>query len=380
MEIWRKRPPYQSLKKSVSFTTFTEETTEKNRMANVVESGEGEPAAKKAKLQPEDPIFKSFDNDLKQKLNRCRTLISNSNLVFLKIICANAKSRVPFSKATCDTENIKWPGSNEEVNCMVEDLFLEGLDILDVYFNKHQIPEDPRYQSALAKFLKFFSEDHRPLFEDIPESKEGEWAIRLAQHLLSKLSVHGSYVIGRYPGCKFRCICPCRKHDALVGYCGDTSFGYKFGWHGETDIIIQEIPVSVHESAAEMKPKPDAKVSVNSIEVKNTPWFSLDNEAQMKAQTITFSPLQVKYNKTELRNCLIPGIGIGRRDVVAFFYDSEYDILLRSDDMALFLDQELTYSVVIFLWLTLNYRLFCSGLTDEMNRFKAGFFDVVDFE
>ena len=156
--------------------------------------------------------------------------------------------------------------------------------------------------------------------------------------------------------------------------------GYKFGWHGETDIIIQEIPVSVHESAAEMKPKPDAKVSVNSIEVKNTPWFSLDNEAQMKAQTITFSPLQVKYNKTELRNCLIPGIGIGRRDVVAFFYDSEYDILLRSDDMALFLDQELTYSVVIFLWLTLNYRLFCSGLTEEMNRFKAGFFDVVDFE
>ena len=101
-------------------------------------------------------------------------------------------------------------------------------------------------------------------------------------------------------------------------------------------------------------PKPDAKVSVNSIEVKNTPWFSLDNEAQMKAQTITFSPLQVKYNKTELRNCLIPGIGIGRRDVVAFFYDSEYDILLRSDDMALFLDQELTYSVLVdsLHWLT----------------------------
>ena len=128
-------------------------------MANVFESGEGEPAAKKVKLQNEDPIFKSFDNDLKQKLNRCRLLISNSNLIFLKITCANAKSRVRFSNATCDTETIKWPDSeDEDVNCMVEDLFVEGLDILDVYFNKHQIPEDPRYQSALAKFLKFFSE------------------------------------------------------------------------------------------------------------------------------------------------------------------------------------------------------------------------------
>ena len=154
--------------------------------------------------------------------------------------------------------------------------------------------------------------------------------------------------------------------------------GYKFGWHGWTDIIIEDIPVSVQDRAAQMKPKPDAKIS--SIEVKNTPCFSLENEAQMKAQTITFSPLQAKYNKSELRNCLIPGIGIGTRDVLAFFYDSENDILLRSDDMALFLDKELAYSVVIFLWLTLNYRLFCSGLTEEMNKFKAGFFEVVDFE
>ena len=67
--------------------------------------------------------------------------------------------------------------------------------------------------------------DHSPLLEDIPESKEGEWAIRVAQHLLSKLSVHRSYVISPFLGCKFGSTCPCRKHDALVGYCGDTSFG-----------------------------------------------------------------------------------------------------------------------------------------------------------
>ena len=65
--------------------------------------------------------------------------------------------------------------------------------------------------------------DHSPLLDE--DKKEGEWAIRIAQHLLSKLSVHRSYVKAPYSGCKFESTCPCPLQDNLVGYSGDTSFG-----------------------------------------------------------------------------------------------------------------------------------------------------------
>ena len=152
--------------------------------------------------------------------------------------------------------------------------------------------------------------------------------------------------------------------------------GYKHGWHGETDIILEDLPFSVQEAPPLVKPKPDAYNAV----IKATPSFSQEYEAQVKAQTITFSALRLRNHKTELRNYLIPGIAIGTRDVLVYFYDPENDILLRSFDMILFQEGKLTYSVVIFLWLTLNYRLFCSGLTEEMKKFKSGFFDLIDID
>ena len=120
--------------------------------------GEGEPARKKAKRQPDD-IFKTLDNQVKLRLEKSLPIICNlPNLMFLKIIFANAKSRVPFSKATCDTEEMFWPDGNEPVNCTIDNLFVEGMDILNTYLNKNKIPEDQAYQDALAKLLKFFSE------------------------------------------------------------------------------------------------------------------------------------------------------------------------------------------------------------------------------
>ena len=126
-----------------------------------------------------------------------------------------------------------------------------------------------------------------------------------------------------------------------------------------------------------IKPKPKATNAVHSVEISTQ--FSPENEAQLKAQTITFSPLPAKLNESKLRNNLVPGLGISSRYILAYFYDSENDILLRSDDLLL-LDKELVYKTAIFLWLTLNYKLFCSGLTEEMKTFKAGFFDVVDIK
>ena len=124
-------------------------------------AGETGQERKKAKFEHsgKDLIFKSFDKDLKEKLDRCRQQISNSNLVFLKITCANAKSKVPFTKATCDTITHIWPDDGEEVNCMVEHLFYEGLEILNQYFNKNKIPEDTALRFALAKLLDFFNKE-----------------------------------------------------------------------------------------------------------------------------------------------------------------------------------------------------------------------------
>ena len=163
----------------------------------------------------------------------------------------------------------------------------------------------------------------------------------------------------------------------LILHCFHFILGYKNGWHGESDIIIEDIPVIVQEE--NNKPTPEATNAVSSIEIKTSTQFSIENEAQLKAQTITFSPLQAKFNESKLRNKLVPGLAIGTRYMLAYFYDSENDVLLRSDDLLL-LDKELVYRAVIFLWLTLNYRLFCSGLTEEMKAFKAGFFDMVDIK
>ena len=129
-----------------------------NMASNVVftDSGEGEPARKKAKRQPDD-IFKTLDNEVKLNLKKSLPIISNFNLMFLKITYANAKSRVPFSRATCDTEKLLWP-DGDPVNCTIDNLFVEGIDILNTFINKNKIPEDQAYQDALAKFLKIFSE------------------------------------------------------------------------------------------------------------------------------------------------------------------------------------------------------------------------------
>lgn len=153
--------------------------------------------------------------------------------------------------------------------------------------------------------------------------------------------------------------------------------GYKYGWHGETDIIIDDIPVIVQEEDIPCETKHSS-----ATHAVNSESFSLETEAQLKAQTITFSHLQARFNKLRLRNSLIPGLAISEKYVLVNFYDFENDVLLTSDDLLLInaKEKELAYPVVMFLWLTLNYRLFCSGLTDEMKRFKAGFFDVVDMD
>ena len=155
--------------------------------------------------------------------------------------------------------------------------------------------------------------------------------------------------------------------------------GCENSWHGKPDIIIQDVPVTVRmEGMPVPRPEPSAETSVSSVEKKKDKKFLRQHKAQLKAQTITFSPLQEKINKCKLRNTLVPGIGISTKYLLVNFYDSVEDVFLSSKPLAIFKGDELMYSTVLFLWLTLNYRLLCSGLTETMKPFKAGFFDIVD--
>lgn len=144
--------------------------------------------------------------------------------------------------------------------------------------------------------------------------------------------------------------------------------GCKNGWHGRTDILMDEqLPIAVEPD--------DASHSVSSAtEIKTS-----DNDhKQIIAQTIVFSFLQQKKNREKLNNFLVPGIGISAKNVIAYFYDCEEDVLLTTVPLLLKEEQpQLDIYTVVFLWLTLNYKYFCSGLTDEMKNYKADFFGVV---
>ena len=50
---------------------------------------------------------------------------------------------------------------------------------------------------------------------------EAEWAVIVAQHLLSKLTVNSKYIIDSSPMEK----CPCEDGDDLIVNNGDTSYG-----------------------------------------------------------------------------------------------------------------------------------------------------------
>lgn len=117
-------------------------------------------------------------------------------------------------------------------------------------------------------------------------------------------------------------------------------------------------------------------VIVSSVEIKDSEFFSAKNEEQLKAQTIVFSFLQKKFNRDKLKNCLVPGIGISSERLYIYFYDSEHDVLISSDyKLDMFRrKRKLIDEVVVLLWLTLNYRYLCTGITEEMKGFRAVFF------
>lgn len=79
-------------------------------------------------------------------------------------------------------------------------------------------------------------------------------------------------------------------------------------------------------------------------------------------------------------NHLIPSIGISKDKIVVYFYDCINDVLLESSEMPFLTEQgALVKTTIVALWLVLNFKYFCCGITKGMEEsdFKSGFVQIV---
>ena len=145
------------------------------------------------------------------------------------------------------------------------------------------------------------------------------------------------------------------------------------------------LPVQLLQEQDEPQDEPqDYERSVSSVEVKSKENFLDADQNQLLAQTIVFSFLQMKYNKRKLTHSLIPAIGISTKHLYINLYDCINDVYLKSDALKMFGElhgkgkKHLLPEIVVLIWLTLNYRYLCTGITEEMKNCKADFHKLLD--
>lgn len=103
---------------------------------------------------------------------------------------------------------------------------------------------------------------------------------------------------------------------------------------------------------------------------------------QIIAQSIVSSFYQKRVNP-DYTNHMIPSIGISKDKIVVYFYDCINDVLLESSEMPYLTAQgtqgALVKTTIVALWLVLNFKYVCSGITKGMKEsgFKSGFVQIV---
>ena len=145
-------------------------------------------------------------------------------------------------------------------------------------------------------------------------------------------------------------------------------------WHGNVDMFMGPHPeVLIHASSDPSDA--DAEGSLSDAEDNIT----LSNDIpQIISETIVFAFLKKKENPA-FENYLIPTVGISKRDILFYLYDPEYDILLESAPFKIFESTwesgTLFYPTILALWFILNYKTFCTGITEAMidRNFTADF-------
>ena len=150
---------------------------------------------------------------------------------------------------------------------------------------------------------------------------------------------------------------------------------------GNADITMEDsVPVTVIAEDDDTQLETSSPSSVSSVELKGTETFGKDVYSQIRAQSIVFSFYQQKHNLEKMRTCLVPVIGISNEKLYYSFYDSEHDVMLVSGLLSMWQVERIVTWIMVFLWMVLNYRLFCSGVTDEMKSYPSGFFKVYKSE
>ncbi|XP_053398675.1 uncharacterized protein LOC128556873 [Mercenaria mercenaria] len=232
--------------------------------------------------------------------------------------------------------------------------------------DRNNVPERRGDRIALERLLNVLInlKDIEEALKNAQSAKEVDWTITLAHHLLRNLAVNQTYVVdNHYAGRS--CICFCCKQ-TITGSFGDTSIGCTAVWHGYLDLILgSEVPVKAAEDDDEVVCEGN----------KSSSEFPAKLRDQLIAQTIVFSFLQ-KKEKSTYENYLIPSIGIAKKHVVLFLYDSEHDILLESKLIKLWSPGgHIITSAVLALWLAINFSFTCSGVTEHMKNcgFTADF-------
>ncbi|VDI43530.1 uncharacterized protein LOC143076317 [Mytilus galloprovincialis] len=365
-------------------------------MDSDVPSCSGAKKRRKSTDQIDDPVFVEFHSNepLMALLNNSVSALKKRNefsLCMLKISHCNGMAPKNFSKAFCQTERYKCTDEASSSSSTLSpkhvmlfsmsSIFCYGEELLCSFLKPKSetcLPQRKGAKIALSKLLYFLSEEtgaaEKAFAEEDRKLTEAEWAVVLAHHLFSKLSVSSYYLIDK--GYSKYARCPCGCDGILTGDYGDTSIGCPEVWHGFVDLMMGMIGINI----ATIEPdSPGGSGNRSSIEVKIENTDLKSNKEQMIAQSIVFSFLQQKLHP-EFVNHLIPSIGISKEMLVIYYYDCKNDVLIESSQMPYIQDEKLCIPTIVALWLALNFKYFCSGITKGMNNssYKAGFFEQVD--
>lgn len=334
------------------------------------------------KLRVTNPVFEKFRSHSQFRLLQKAVVTiakgyNDTTPVCLKVLEANARSAVSFSNATCYVEDYHTD-ENFPVIVTARSLFQTGYIVLREYIDNCQSPKNPLHSAALEKLLDFLllPTVDSPLFKKSSCGSEADWVIVLIQHLLSKLSLTDSYVYDGVPVSTDTC--PCENKEKLICCKGNTSLGCVKGWRGKLDILMGAVPVKFAHSDEEMDGSDSSVVfddsqSIDAEDKLKT--FSKSDRNQMLAQTITFAFLKQKG--------LIPLIGLASSYIKLHFYDCEKDILLRCNTLDYIqqrVDGLFDVEVIVMLWLTLNYQLFCTGVPEGLEKYQAFFHEEIGCE
>ncbi|XP_022333863.2 uncharacterized protein LOC111130887 [Crassostrea virginica] len=320
----------------------------------------------------------------------------------LKVKSCNATLSVPFSKAECKYDGY-WDdtyGISEMCAISFQTIFDKGVSLLKMIENAGEDgwtdEIDDHTKSALIRLNEYIENKDRHVKSlltvlNMDDASETDISVVFGEHLLGLLAPSKTYrVDGRSKG-KQCCRCGC---DAFPAF-NNTGIGHEEVWHGYIDLVLPSYPSyedmqSIAKIVVQMdeeKQSKKRKLDFDGEEKKTSREKSIVTVKQVLpekeyeqalAQTIVFSLLQKKEHPA-LKHHMIPNIVISPKEVEVLLYDAENDILLCGNRFRLFVEKNservtlFDYSIV-FLWMVLNYKIFCSfSKTETLKRYKSNF-------